>query len=159
MNKLVLFFLIISSVSFSQNKKFTVEDDLIIWKNVYEDSLSTAIIKNNPRLYFETDSTGYIKKTNFNNDRIREMTAEFKIESKIVKYRVSVYNIKMFVDPIGLDMGGITMQSISEYTIEKSILKSDGTIKKSKYAYGLIDTLDYYFTELFTIKNTKRNEW
>ncbi|WP_131726543.1 hypothetical protein [Flavobacterium sp. Leaf82] len=103
-------------------------------------------MKKNPRLEFNSDSTGYIKKTNFNDDNLREMVGEFLIESKKGKYRVSVFNIKFFVEPIGLSSGGLSMQSISEYTIEKSLLKKNGAIRETSLGYNLTETLNPHLT-------------
>lgn len=130
-NVYLLIIVFFNIIGYSQNKNFSIENNLIVWKFVYQDSTSISQLKNNHHLEFENDSTGYIKKTNFNDKNLREMVGEFKIESKKGRYRVSVYNIKFFVDPIGISSGDISMQSISEYTIEKSLLKKDGTIRKS----------------------------
>jgi hypothetical protein len=62
MKNILLLLLFITNISFSQNKNFTIEDKLIIWKLVYEDSTNISELKNNPRLQFITDSTGFIKK-------------------------------------------------------------------------------------------------
>ena len=63
MKKIILFaVLFFSAMGFTQNKNFIIEDKLIIWKLVYEDSTNISELKNNPRLEFSTDSTGFIKK-------------------------------------------------------------------------------------------------
>ena len=66
MKKLIFItFLLINNISFAQNKNFSVEDGLIIWRYIYEDSTSISKLKSNPRLEFKTDSTGIIKKNKF----------------------------------------------------------------------------------------------
>jgi hypothetical protein len=90
MKNTLLFLIFITNISFSQNKNFTIEDKLIIWKLVYEDLTNISELKNNLRLEFITDSTGYIKKTNFNDKKVRQLIAEFKVESKKGRYRVSI---------------------------------------------------------------------
>ena len=130
-----------------------------MWKLVYEDSSKISELKNNPRLKFISDSIGFIKKTNFENKKLHQLTGEFKIESKQGKYRVSVFNIKFFVEPIGLYSGGISMQTISEFTIEKSLIKKNGTIRESSFGYNLTETLNPHLVELFTIKKIPKSEW
>ncbi|TRX01878.1 hypothetical protein [Flavobacterium gawalongense] len=159
MKNILLLLIFITNISFSQNKNFTIEDKLIIWKLVYEDSTNISELKNNPRLEFNTDSTGYIKKTNFEDKKINQLTGEFKIESKKGKYRVSIFNIKFFVEPVGLYSGGISMQTISEFTIEKSLIRKNGTIRESSLGYNLTETLNPHFIELFTIKKKIKSEW
>lgn len=160
MKKLLFSLLLLTSVLVSsQNKNFAVENNLITWKLVYEDSTSVSELRNNPRLEFVTDSTGYIKKTNFEDKKLNQMTGEFKLETKKGKYRASVFNIKFFVEPMGLYSGGISMQTISEFTIEKSLLKKNGTIKESSFGYNLTETLNPHLVELFTIKRKVKSEW
>jgi hypothetical protein len=159
MKNILLFLIFITNISFSQNKNFTIEDKLIIWKLVYEDSTNVSELKNNPRLEFITDSTGYIKKTNFNDKKVRQLIAEFKVESKKGRYRVSIYNVKFFVEPIGINSGMFSTQTISEYTIEEALIKKNGTIRESYLGYNLTETLNPHFTELFTIKKIIKSEW
>lgn len=118
---------------FSQNTNFIVENELINWRYIYESSTNISEMKNNSRLEFAVDSTGYIKKTNFEDKKLNQLTGEFKIESKKGKYRVSLFNIKFFIEPVGLYSGGISMQTISELTIEKSLIKKNGTIRESSF--------------------------
>lgn len=155
----LLLLIFITNISFSQNKNFSIENKLIVWKLVYEDSTTISELKNNPRLEFKTDSTGYIKKTNFENEKLNQISGEFKIESKKGKYRVSAFNIIFYVNPIGLYSGGISMQTISEFTIEKSLIKKNGTIRESSLGYNLTETLNPHLVELFTIKKKIKSEW
>jgi hypothetical protein len=157
--KKLLILLFISSSVFAQNKNFSIENGLIYWKYIYQDSTSISEFKNNPKLEFKTDSTGTIKRTNFNDKKLKELTAEFKIESKQDKYRVSIYNIRFYVEPISLYSGGISMQSLSEYSIEQSLIKKNGTIRESSLGYNLTETLNPHLEILFTIQKTKKNNW
>lgn len=160
MKKIYLVLLLFSVLNnYCQNKNFVVEDKLIVWKCVYEDSTNIKELRNNPRLEFITDSTGYIKKTNFEDKKLNQLTGEFKIEPKKGKYRVSVFNIKFFVEPIGLYSGGISMQTISEFTIEKSLIKKDGTIREKSMGYNLTEQLNPHLVDLFTIKKKPKSEW
>lgn len=156
---LFIVILIFSAKGIAQNKNFVIEDNLIVWKFIYEDSTNISELKNSPRLEFKTDSTGYIKKTNFEDKKLNQLTGEFKIESKKGKYRVSVYNIKFYVEPVSLYSGGISMQSISEFTIEKSLIKKNGTIRESSLGYNLTETLNPHLTELFTIIKKAKSDW
>ncbi|KQO24134.1 hypothetical protein ASF10_23775 [Flavobacterium sp. Leaf82] len=82
------------------------------------------------------------------------MVGEFLIESKKGKYRVSVFNIKFFVEPIGLSSGGLSMQSISEYTIEKSLLKKNGAIRETSLGYNLTGGLSMQSISEYTIEKS-----
>jgi hypothetical protein len=153
-------FLLTSVLVFSQNKNFIVENELINWRYIYEDSTNISEMKNNPRLEFTTDSTGYIKKTNFNDKNLRQLVAEFKIESKNRKYRISVFNIVFTMEDITFNMGGVSMGSPDTYTIEYTFLKKDNTIRKSlAFGYNVTEVLNPHFTKLFTIKKTIKSEW
>ncbi|KDN55889.1 hypothetical protein [Flavobacterium seoulense] len=155
-NLLVVAVLCLSSIGFSQNKNFVVEDRLMVWRLVYEDPTPISALEKNFRLEFVTDSTGFIKRTNFENRRLNQFTAEFKIESKKDKYRVSVHNIIFFDDLIRTKT---TFQTIPEYTIESQFMKNDGTIRKAPWGLNLTEILNTYFTELFTIKKTDNSDW
>lgn len=157
--KKLLILLFISSSVFAQNNNFSIENGLIYWRYIYQDSTSISELKNNPKLEFKTDSTGTIKRTNFNDKKLKELIAEFKIESKQDKYRVSIYNIRFYVEPISLYSGGLSMQSVSEYSIEQSLIKKNGTIRESYLGYNLTETLNPHLEILFTIKKTKKNDW
>lgn len=156
---LTVTFFLTTIFTFAQNKNFIIEDKLIIWKLVYEDSTSISELKSNPRLEFITDSTGYIKKTNFNDKKVKQLIAEFKIESKKGKYRVSIFNVKFFVEPIGINSGMFSTQTISEHTIEESLIKKNGTIRESYLGYNLTETLNPHLVELFMIKKLIKSEW
>lgn len=159
MKMIITIILLISSSVFAQNKNFTIENGLVNWRNVYEDSTNILDLKDNPRLQFTTDSTGIIKRTNFNDKKLKNFTAEFKIESKKGKYRVSVYNVIFYVEPVGLNSGGISMQTISQYTIEQSLIKKDKTIRESSFGYNLTETLNPHFVDLFIIKEKEKEDW
>lgn len=156
---LIISIFILSSTGFAQNKNFVIENDLIVWKFIYEDSTNISELKNNPRLEFKTDSTGYIKKTNFEDKKLNQLTGEFKIESKKGKYRVSVYNMKFYVEPITLNSSSISMQTISEFSIEKSLIKSNGSIRESYFGYNLTETLNPHLVRLFTIIKNLKSDW
>lgn len=161
MKRILLFLiLIISNLALSQNKNFTVENGLIHWKYVYEDSRSISELRNNPRLEFLTDSTGTIKKTNFNDKNLRQMVAEFKIESKLGKYRVSIFNIVFTMEDIIFGTGGVSMKTPDTYTIEYTFLKKDNTIRKSlAFGYNVTEVLNPHFTDLFLIKDKSKSDW
>jgi hypothetical protein len=156
---ILLLLLLTSTFAFSQNKNFSIENSSIYWKYIYQDSTNISELKNNPKLEFKTDSTGIIKRTNFNDKKLKDLVGEFKIESKKDKYRVSIYNIRFYVEPIGLHGGGLSMQTISEYSIEQSLIKKNGTIRESYLGYNLTETLNPHLEILFTIQKTKKNDW
>ena len=150
---------ILSITGFAQNKNFVIENNLIVWKLIYEDSTNVSELKNNPRLEFKTDSTGYIKKTNFADKKLNNLTGEFKIESKKGKYRVSVFNIRFYVEPVTLNSSSISMQTITEFAIEESLIKKNGTIRESYFGYNLTETLNPHLTRLFTIVKNVKSDW
>lgn len=156
---LIISIFILSSTGFAQNKNFVIENNLIVWKFIYDDSTNVSELKNNPRLEFKTDSTGYIKKTNFEDKKLNQLTGEFKIESKKGKYRVSVYNMKFYVEPITLNSSSISMQTITEFSIEKSLIKSNGSIRESYFGYNLTETLNPHLVRLFTIIKNVKSDW
>ncbi|MEC5165159.1 hypothetical protein RCH18_000884 [Flavobacterium sp. PL11] len=159
--KKLLFIIFMSFTNFaiSQNVNFKIDNGLINWKNVYSDSLNTLQLKNNQLLEFKTDSTGFVKKTNFNDKKLRQLTAEFKIETQKNKYRVTVFNVKFYAEPMNLYGGGLSMQTVTEYSIEQSLIKSDGSIRKTYMGYNLTETLNPHLVNLFTIKKQESKNW
>jgi hypothetical protein len=87
------------------------------------------------------------------------LTAEFKVESKKGKYRVSICNVKFFTEPIAINSGMFRTQTISEYTIEESLIKKNGTIRESHLGDNWTEALNPHFTELFTIMQIIKSEW
>jgi hypothetical protein len=152
-------FLLITNISFAQNKIFSVEDGLIIWRYIYEDSTSISKLKSNPRLEFKTDSTGIIKKTNFSDKMLHPIVAEFKIEVKKNKYRVSVFNTRFNEEPRIINKDGLLIQANNEYTIEQALLKRNKTLKKPSLLNNSTETLNPHLIQLFTIKNPAKNDW
>lgn len=160
MKRAILFLLFLTPLfGMSQNKNFILENGLVYWKYVYESSKEISTLKNNPLLSFKTDSTGVIKKTNFNNKKVKKLVGEFKIDRKQGRYRVSVFNVRFFVEPITLGMGSMATQTISEHTIEESLVKKNGTIRKSFMGYNLTETLNPHLVDLFRIKEIKNDDW
>ena len=150
---LIVVVLFVSAMGFSQNKNFVVEDNLIVWRLVYEDASHFSALKNNLRLDFVSDSTGYISKTNFSDRKLEELTADFRIEAKDGKYRVSVFNIRF------LEEGINTKHGIQDYSIESYFLKNNGTIRKSILGYNVTEILNPHLVDLFTIKKTNNADW
>lgn len=160
MKKAMLFALLFSVSIFSQNKNFTIENNLITWKFVYEDSTSVKELRNNPRLEFKTDSTGYIKKGSTGSKKLYPYTAEFKVEQKKGKYRITVYNIVSYNDsPITINSGSFSVPTSSEYTAETALIKSNGKIKESIWGVNMTEILNTHFADLFTIKKKEKSEW
>ena len=157
MKKIYLVLLLFSIANnYSQNKNFFVEENLIKWRYVYNDSTDISLLKSKALLEFKTDSTGVIKKTNFNDNKLRRFVADFKIEKKDKKYRVTVFN---FVDEIEEVMVA-TMNANRTYPIEYTFLKKDGTIKKSlALGFNWTETINPYLFSLFEIKEKKDKDW
>lgn len=159
--KILSFCLIVISISvYSQNKNFTIEDNLIYWKLVYEDSSNVSELRNSPRLEFKTDSTGYVKKGTDKGRKLSPYTADFKIEKKIGKYRVSVFNIVGHDEsPITLNFGNVSAPTPTEYRLESTLINKKGKIKKTVWGVDLTEIYNENLTELFTIKKKPKSVW
>lgn len=152
---LIVLLLLLSSISFGQNNNFIVEDSLIIWRKVYEDVENFSELKNNPRLEFKTDSSGFIKKTNFSNDRLSELVGEFRIECKENRYRVSVFNIRFYRIGSNTVENAKELETTTDFPIEKVALKRNGTVRE----YTVTEELNRHFINLFTIKAKVKRDW
>ncbi|SHG73325.1 hypothetical protein SAMN05444372_10980 [Flavobacterium micromati] len=160
MKKLLpIMFTLASIVSLAQNKNFIISQNFITWKFIYEDSESILKLKNNLGLQFKTDSTGFIKRTNFNDRKLLKLEAEFKIEFKINRYRVSVYNIKFIEDPAVISNDSLLLQVINERTIEQKLLTRKGLIRGSSFGYNLTEILNPHFVKLFRINDDLDSNW
>lgn len=149
----VVVVLFVNAIGFSQNHDFVVEDNLIVWRRVYEDTAPFSALKNKLRLNFVTDSTGTINKTNFSNWKLNELTANFRIESKKGKYRVSLFNIRFFRQTVDCK------DLIKDYSIESQFLKYNGEIRKSVWGSNEAELLHHQLVELFTIKKEEHSDW
>ncbi len=150
---------LISIPSTGQNKNFSIEDRLVLWSNIYENSEKLTDVKLNPRLYFKTDSTGSIKKSLANKKLKDELTADFKIEFKDKRYKVRVFNIR-FYNTTQITLYGVTTD-VKDYGIENFLVKKrKDEFKTSRNAVRLTNLLNDYFIDLFSYeKNTKKNNW
>jgi hypothetical protein len=157
--KNILLFCLFCSIAIGQNKNFSVENNLITWKLVYNESVSISDLKNNSRLEFKTDSTGSIKKGSENLNKLHEYTADFKIETKAGKYRVAVYNIRLYDPKAIVSSGDTKIVYPSDEPIEKDWLKRNGTIRESLFWDNITETMNPFLTELFTIKKIAKSDW
>lgn len=150
---LIVVVLFVNAIGFSQDNNFVLEDNLIVWRKVYEDASPFSALKNKLRLNFVTDSTGTISKTNFAERNLEELTADFRIEAKEGKYRVSVFNIRFFGQIIH------NKDLIQDYCMERHFLKNNGEIKKSVWGYNETELLNHHLVDLFTIKKAVPTDW
>lgn len=157
--KNILLFCLFCTTVIAQNKNFSVENNLITWKLVYNVPVSISDLKNNPRLEFKTDSTGSIKKGSENLNRLPEYTADFKIESKSGRYRATVYNIRLYNAKALVNSGDTKMVYPFDEPIEKDWLKRNGTIRASLFWDNITETMNPFLTELFTAKKTVKEDW
>lgn len=157
-NLLLIAFCLCSYISLSQNKNFVIENGLVYWKNIYETPIKLETIKTNPRLDFTTDSTGVLKKGLPHKKYKEEIKAEFKIEKKDNKYRVSVFNIR-FIDSFEITLYGVTNKS-EDTSIETYLIRSkDGEIRKNKKAIEMLDLLNDYLINIFDSNKEKKKDW
>ena len=47
-----------------EKENFEVVNNIVFWRFIYDDNENIEKLKNNPRLKFETDTTGYIIRKN-----------------------------------------------------------------------------------------------
>jgi hypothetical protein len=144
---------LISAITFSQNKNFDVENGLIKWRCVFEDSTSILELNRNPSLEFLTDSTGFIKINVIDIDDGKILfvqTGEFKIESKKRNYNVTVWNFKSYYPINFIYVKGL--RSMKEFPIEKYYLNKHGDFIRTLWTNGPSKKMDRQLIELFTIK-------
>lgn len=148
-----------TSFAYSQNPNFENDDGKVIWRYVYENDADVVELRNNYELEFKTDSTGSIIKTNFGNKKIYPIEADFKVETKDGRYRITVFNIVNYPDVIELTSGMFSGETSNVNTIEKMVLKRDGSIKNKIWGMPYTDVLHEHFEKTFEIKNKKENDW
>jgi hypothetical protein len=152
----ILFSLFFCNLSHSQNENFIVNNKIINWNFVYQDSNNIKLLRNEQLLDFVTDSTGYIKKTNFSDKKLQTISAEFKIQTKENRYKVTVFNIRVHYDPVMVKSLNVPETA----PLEETFLKSDGTIRKQLvFGYNFTELFNPYFTNLFTIKKKEDDNW
>jgi hypothetical protein len=152
----VIVTLLCYNLSHSQNENFIINNKIINWNLVYNDSNNIKLLRNNQLLDFATDSTGYIKKTNFSDKKLQTITAEFKIQTKENRYKATIFNIVIYNDPIMVK----SLNVPETLPLENTFLKSDGTIRKQLvFGYNFTELFNPYFTDLFTIKKPENNNW
>lgn len=156
--KNILLFSLFCTVVMGQNKNFEVENNLITWKLVYNESLSISDLKNNPRLEFKTDSTGSIKKGSEDVKKLDEYTADFKIESKTGRYGATVYNIRLY-SLENVSPGETKIVCPIDQPIEYYWLKNNKTIRKSLLWLNVTERMNPFLTELFTPKKIVKTDW
>jgi hypothetical protein len=155
-NLLVIAFVFITSGLFAQNENFNLEKDAIIWRYVFNDTNSIKLLKDKSKLEFKTDSTGIIKKSLLNHKKTTdEFTAEFKIESKKDRYRVTVTNIRFFSSR-QINFEGI-MTSMTDYPLEMHWIKNNKIIEKLG-GVNITELFNDFFVDLFTIPKQKTDE-
>lgn len=156
MKKLVL--LLISFSIYGQNPNFKIEDNLIKWQYVYNDSLNIHILKSNVNLEFITDFSGKLKRNNFNDEKLNDQTFEFIIEKKENKYRVTIFNIHFIPTQMAFSISGVTSMPRDIIRIEETLLKNN-KIKKTFWGVNLTEILHPHYFDLFIMKKQKDNQW
>jgi len=142
----------------SQNQNLYVENDLVHWRYVYENGFGINDLMEKPKLEFFNENKGIIKKNSMNHKKVNdEITADFFVEEKDGRYRVTVNNIRFF-STTQIQIGGIS-SSITDYPVETSLLKKDNTIKPKVWGIDFSEILHNYFFELFNAKESKNDDW
>ncbi len=158
--KKILFLLLLSNAfANAQNPNFKVDNGTLIWQWIYEDSLDVNNLKQNLKLDFITDTTGKLKRTNFNDKNLREQIAEFKIEQKQGKYRVTMFNIKIIPMQISLDLGGVSSLPDDLLSLEAVLIKKDGSIRAALWGYNMTEVLHKHYLNLFSKKEKAKDDW
>ena len=155
---LVLLVCLFVNYGFSQNPNFKIEDNLIKWQYVYNDSLNIDNLKSNLNLEFITDFSGNVKRSNFNDEKLNDQTSEFIIEKKENKYRVTIYNIKIIPTQMAFSMNGVTSMPKDIIRIEEILLKNN-KIKKTFWGVNLSEILHPHYFDLFVMKQKIKEDW
>jgi hypothetical protein len=156
---LFLLLLLFNAFANAQNPNFKVDNGTLIWQWIYEDSLDVNNLKQNLKLDFITDTTGKLKRTNFNDKNLREQIAEFKIEQKQGKYRVTMFNIKIIPMQISLDLGGVSSLPDDLLSLEAVLIKKDGSIRAALWGYNMTEALHKHYLNLFSKKEKAKDDW
>lgn len=160
MKKILFLLLLLFNVfANAQNPNFKVDNGTLIWQWVYEDSLDVNNLKQNLKLEFITDTTGKLKRTNFNDKNLREQIAEFKIEKKQGKYRVTMFNIKIIPMQISMNYGGASALPDDLLALEAVLIKNDGSIRAAYWGYNMTEVLHKHYLNLFSKKEKTKEEW
>jgi hypothetical protein len=159
MKKIFFLLLLINVYANAQNPNFKVDNGTLIWQWIYEDSLDVNNLKQNLKLEFITDTNGKLKRTNFNDKNLREQIAEFKIEQKQGKYRVTMFNIKIIPLQISLDLGGVSSLPDDLLSLEAVLIKKDGSIRASLWGFNMTEVLHKHYLNLFSKKEKAKDEW
>lgn len=150
--------LLVTSYLNAQTENFSVENDFLTWKFIYNEDLDIDQMKSNPRFSFMNDSTGIINKGSVNNKNIKhEYTANFKVESKANKYRVTINNIR-FYNETQINFG-MFESNVTDYPIETPALNKKGEIKAPKRGPSLTEIMNNHFMELFKMKHKTKDDW
>ncbi|MCW2120544.1 hypothetical protein [Flavobacterium sp. 7A] len=159
MKKGLLLLLLINGAINAQNPNFKIDKNTIIWQWVYEDTLDIVNLKQNLKLHFITDSTGNIKRTNFNDKKLHEQIAEFKIQKKQDKYRVTIYNIKIIPPQIAINFGGVSSMPEDLISFETLMIKNNGTIRASPMGFNITENLHNHYLNLFIKTDKEKDNW
>lgn len=159
MKKLLLALLFVTGLINAQNPNFKIDGKTIVWQWIYEDSLDVVNLKQNHKLEFLTDTTGNLKRTNFNDKNLREQIAEFIIHTKQGKYRVTMYNIKIIPMQIAMDFGGVSSMPDDLISFETIMIKNNGTIRATPMGFNITEVLHKHYLDLFTKKEKVKDDW
>lgn len=176
--------LIISIFAFSQDLSFRINNKQVEWEKIFntEKKLSniksTLLLSGKLKFISETENSligefgdflmdykgagftqmGTPMYLNSNN----RYSANFKIDIKEGKYRVTIFNIKFKGMQMSLYSGGVGMSGNNENNIEEYLLKNNKEQFKGSFNDKPYKILDYSFTNLFDVskyQNTSNDNW
>lgn len=182
MKKIILLFTISLSVFITaQESAFVISNKQVVWQRIYESNKTPAEVKSillaTGKLKFTGEDTNIL--TGEISDFIMDFKgagftkmgtplyltnnskyfANFKIEFKEGKYRVTATNIKFKGDSFSIFSGGIGFTSSGDDNLESYALNNDRKLFKASFDGRASRIINYSFAQLFDAsKYTKTDD-
>jgi hypothetical protein len=145
---------------------FTTVEKVLQWQYVFNSDENDILKKLNlhPKLSVNEDGTGKIVRGKMIQRGLAifaqdDFNADFLIEIKEGKYRVTVFNIS-FIPSMNINIGGVSTNE-NESSIESYVVKKkDGSIRTFGAIPSSLMALDLYFKDIFVPKKqTDNSDW
>lgn len=145
--KLLLLFLFIGSLVFSQEHSFSIENGFVVWQKVFQGSSDQIW---NPKLKDGHASQFKIDRCSRTSSYMYfEMNFDYKIESKEDRYRITITNIE-FIDVLQHALAKESANPFTTHFEELIIRNKDGKFREGGIHQRNLKCLDDYFTKIFT---------